>query len=181
MKIKLALFLAYGMGLSAVHAAVVDDLACTLEMKGAAGFPALVTSLPARGVRQPEANTEPNSVFTSAEVKISQRVYGETKHDGQVDVRVFYRHAIRLDDKGQPIDAFHWRCVEMFLTIDGEKFDLSCPEAPKDPFHDETKAWQSVRLVNGVPQFAVREFLFDVSASPMGPIQLHCKRLGTLP
>ncbi len=182
-------FVAFGLWVWAsgfsVHAAIVDDLACRLEFGGHEGYPQVTSVLPLRGVRGPSSRIpEPGTAYTEAEVKFSARAMADPRTPptyAAVDGRLFYVHAIKLSESGQPIEAFHWRCVDIALNVDGQVFKFPCLASPADPFRDSTGAWARVGIKDGVPSFAVREFVFQATDTPVGPVILHCVRNATIP
>ncbi|MFS4460701.1 hypothetical protein [Bdellovibrio sp. HCB2-146] len=82
----------------------------------------------------------------------------------KTNIAFYYKHAVKLDATGKPVDARQFACVGISLGKctkhgspkcgDSDTPQVICKE-PRDPF-DSATGWTPTKLIDGVPMFTDR-------------------------
>lgn len=178
----------------ASQALVSDSFSCTLK----------ITDLESQTSTQQQQNffvaRLPLSFSPSPDVRITtgetqSRLRLETKKaDLIANVNFYYKHAVKNDASGSPVEARQFSCIGIgggycpkrasgngpIPCYDSE---VACMEFP-DPF-DPAQGWTPTSLISGVPAFddrvlsATRASITDDTGRTVGTINFDCKYRGS--
>ncbi len=184
------------------HALVADGFKCAMVIQDKTSDASTRQKMEFFIARLPLSASPAPDVRLSA--GISNQSLSLEKENAKLSAHLnfYYKHAIKLDSNGTPVDARQFTCIGLSATYcskSGDRsergrdpgdihscsdFAISCMDHG-DPFSDEN-GWSRTNLVDGEPTFneqgLARETLTsirDKNGTEMGTVKLTCQYTGS--
>ncbi len=187
------LILVTGLAPLTSYAVVADKFTCSIELKDFATKLStkqdkdfFIARLPLAASPSPDVRMTAGKAFDNLTFNVGKGEYNAT-------VNFFYKHALRMDEHGVPVEARQLTCVAPYGTYcdksEGEgpflcnSAALMCMDSDK-PF-DPEKGWSPTPLSGDTPAFndkaiaATSQNIKDENGHTVGQLNVDCRFKGT--